>query len=474
MAEYLSSLDSTCATRLQEIASAKNAQQFGGAGDTTNCCEETVATIISRIEKNGDSAVRFFAEKWDGIVASTGTPQIEGSQILPLSLRLPNSEIERAAKMATSDELRALRIAARRIRTFHKQQGRQHGLAHYSLRERNGMRLDSRVKAISDVGLYVPGGHNSYPSSLLMTGIPARIAGVKRIAVATPLSQRNLSPLLAATLQLLEIDEVYPIGGAQAIAALALGTETIKAVDLIVGPGNAWVNAAKRQLFGRVGIDTIAGPSEVLIIADNTASPAWVAADLLAQAEHDMLANSILISDNENLIAGVNQSINKQLPLLPRKAIAEKSWYQNGLCLLVENLLNEAPTIIDLFAPEHVQIVARGARKIAKQINNAGAIFIGAYAPEALGDYIAGPNHVLPTARNARFASGLGVENFTKRTNIIEATDVACRALAPHAITLARAEGLEGHARSLQMRQLKSSESLCKKFSKRGNPARNE
>ena len=443
MVERLASSDSSFEERLREIAQTRREAQRKLSED----CHRQVAEIIAAIEAEGDKALRLFAKRWDGLNHDLNNGLGNGENS---SIRIANDDIARAAALVPELELRALRVAARRIKLFHKQQG----LRHYALRERNGMRLDARVQAISDVGLYVPGGRNCYPSSLLMTAIPARIANVARLVVTTPLaSGASLSPLLAAALQLLEIEEVYRIGGAQAIAALALGTESIKAVDLIVGPGNLWVNTAKQQLFGRVGIDTIAGASELLILADSTASPHWLAADLLAQAEHDPQARPLLISDEATIIDEVIYSLDRQLPLLARREIAEQSWHEQGLCLLVKDLTHEGVAIANILAPEHVQIIARKARSIAAQLRNVGAIFIGAYSPEAIGDYIAGPNHVLPTARAARFASGLGVETFTKRINIIEANYSAFSAIAPHAISLAQAEGLQGHARSLQIRQ---------------------
>ena len=440
MTKRLASSDSGFAERLREIALGRSEANSKPAKER----QRQVATIIAQIEGDGnnaggDKALRLFAQRWDGLDSAPNA-----------DIRITEAEIARAAAIAPEHELRALRTAARRIRVFHKQQG----LRRYALRERNGMRLDARVQPLSDVGLYIPGGRNCYPSSLLMAGIPARIANVSRLVVTTPLATNaSLSPLVAAALQLLEVEEVYRVGGAQAIAALALGTESIKAVDLIVGPGNAWVNEAKKQLFGRVGIDTIAAASELLILADDSASPHWLASDLLAQAEHDPQARPLLISNNAQVIDEVIYSLERQLPLLERSAIAEQSWREQGLCILVEDLAREGVDAVNILAPEHLQIVARSARSLAALVKNVGAIFIGAYSPEALGDYIAGPNHVLPTARAARFASALGVETFTKRVNIIEANYKAFSAIAPHAISLAQAEGLQGHANSLLIRQ---------------------
>ncbi len=434
MAEFLSTLDADFSTRLEAITKARC--RGGGA---PSCIEQT-AEIVARIEREGENAVRDFARRWDGL--SDADP-----------LRMETEAISEAAKRISPQEERALSVAHARIRTFHEH---QHASACHpsacDVREPSGMRLEARVSAIESVALYVPGGRHPYPSTLLMTGIPARLAGVRRLVVATPSTRRTLSPLLAAALRLLDIDEVYCLGGAQAIAALALGCESIPPVDLIAGPGNAWVNEAKRQLFGRVGIDTLAGPSEVLILADSSAEPAWLAADLIAQAEHDVDACAMLICNDEETIKATCEEVERQLALLPENSVAPSSWEKNGLCLLVEDLAQDAPPIVKRLAPEHAQVIARDARALARQIECAGCVFVGAYAPTALGDYVAGTNHVLPTAGAARFASGLNVETFTRRTTTVEASRSALSELAPHAVVLARAEGLEAHARSLEIR----------------------
>ena len=429
MVAFLSNLDGDFSPRLEAIVTARRL----GRGAASRI--EQTAQIIARIEREGESAVRDFARRWDGL--SDADP-----------LLLEAEAIGEAARRVSSDEERALRVAHARIRAFHKQQPESSYAAH----EASGMRLEARVSAIESVALYVPGARHPYPSTLLMTGIPARLAGVRRLVVATPTTRRTLSPLLAAALQMLEIDEIYCLGGAQAIAVLALGCEGISPVDLVVGPGNAWVTEAKRQLFGRVGIDTLAGPSEVLILADSSAQPAWIAADLLAQAEHDTDACASLLCDDEPLLNATLAEIQRHLARLPKDAVAASSWQKNGLCLLVEDLARDAPDIVKLLAPEHAQVMAREARSIARQLEGVGCVFVGDYAPTALGDYVAGTNHVLPTAGAARFASGLSVETFTRRTTVVEASCAAFSELAPHAVSLARAEGLEGHARSLEIR----------------------
>ncbi len=428
MVEFLSNRDADFSARLEAIRAARH--RGGGAteGAGAKSCIEQTAEIIARVERDGEKAVRDFAQRWDGL--SDADP-----------LRLDTGVIADAARRVAVEEEQALRMAHSRIQDFHKRQPD----TSYDMREPSGMRLQARVSAIEAVALYVPGGRHPYPSTLLMTGIPARLAGVRRLVVATPATRRTLSPLLAAALRLLDIDEVYSLGGAQAIAALALGCESVPPVDLIVGPGNAWVTEAKRQLFGRVGIDTLAGPSEVLIIADSSAEPAWIAADLLAQAEHDALACPMLVCDDERIAKATCEEIKRQG--------TQASWENNGLCVLVRDLAQDAPAIVKRLAPEHAQVIAKNAREIAHRLEGVGCVFIGAYAPTALGDYVAGTNHVLPTGGAARFASGLSVETFTRRTTIVEPSQSAFFELAPYAVSLARAEGLEAHARSLEIRE---------------------
>ena len=451
MAEFLSTLDADFSTRLEAIIAARQ-RGAGALSSEQKACIEQTAEVIARIEREGEKAVRDFAQRWDGL--GDADP-----------LRLETEEISEAAKRVSPDEERALRLAHARIQAFHERPVQAQKQLSYDMHEASGMRLGVRVSAIEEVALYVPGGRHPYPSTLLMTGVPARLAGVRRLVVATPsprraphraprrAPRRAFSPLLALALRLLDIDEVYSLGGAQAIATLALGCESIPRVDLIVGPGNAWVTEAKRQLFGRVGIDTLAGPSEVLILADSSATPAWIAADLIAQAEHDENAFSALLCCDEGTIKATLEEVRRQLALLPENSVASLSWEKNGLCLLVEDLERDAPALVKRLAPEHAQVIAKNARELAQKIEGAGCVFVGEYTPTALGDYVAGSNHVLPTAGAARFASGLSVETFTRRTTIVEASRSALSELAPHAVLLARAEGLEAHARSLEIRR---------------------
>jgi len=314
-----------------------------------------------------------------------------------------------------------------------------------------GVRLANRWRPIAAVGLYVPGGTAAYPSSVLMNAIPARVAGVERLAVAVPAPGGVLNPLVLAAAELVGIDEVYRVGGAQAVAAFAYGTATIAPVDKIVGPGNAYVAAAKRRVFGRVGIDLIAGPSEILVVADRHNDPQWIAADLLSQAEHDEAAQAILLTDDAAFADKVERAVDRHLARLPRAQIARVSWRAHGAILLVSDW-SEAPALIDRIAPEHLELALDEADALAERVHHAGAIFLGRQTPEAIGDYVAGPNHVLPTARSARFASGLGVLDFLKRSSIVRCNPASLAVLAPSAIRLAEAEGLDAHAFSLSIR----------------------
>ncbi len=314
-----------------------------------------------------------------------------------------------------------------------------------------GVELGWRWRPIDAVGLYVPGGAASYPSSVIMNAVPAKVAGCRRLAMVVPTPDGHVNPLVLAAARIAGVDEIYRVGGAQAIAALAYGTGTIAPVDKIVGPGNVYVAAAKRRVFGVVGIDMIAGPSEVVILADRGADPRFVAADLLAQAEHDEAAQSILITDNSNLARAVEAEVERQLVNLPRARIAGASWRNNGAVILCPSLMSALP-LVDRLAPEHLEIMALDAEALGDRIANAGAIFFGAHTPEAIGDYVGGSNHVLPTARSARFSSGLGVLDFMKRTSLLKCDARSLDALGPAAVTLGEAEGLEAHARSVAMR----------------------
>jgi histidinol dehydrogenase len=356
-------------------------------------------------------------------------------------------EIAAALAACARHTLDALAFARERIEAYHRRQRPQDDRFTDAL----GVELGARWTAIEAVGLYVPGGTAAYPSSVLMNAVPAKVAGVPRLVMVVPAPGGALSPLVLAAAKIAGVDEIYRVGGAQAIAALAYGTATIAPVAKIVGPGNAYVAAAKRVVFGKVGIDMIAGPSEVLILADGSGNADWIAADLLAQAEHDASAQAILITNDEGLAGAVEHAVERQVARLPREKVAGASWRDFGAIFLVRSL-EEAVPLIDAIAPEHLEIAAADAERLAGRIRNAGAIFIGAHTPEAIGDYVAGSNHVLPTARSARFASGLGVLDFMKRTSILKCGPEQLRALADAAITLGNAEGLDAHARSVAIR----------------------
>ncbi len=352
-----------------------------------------------------------------------------------------------AAKSCDARALDALKLARDRIEAYHVRQKPKDERFTDPL----GVELGSRWTPVEAAGLYVPGGTAAYPSSVLMNAVPAKVAGVPRLVMVVPAPDGKLNPLVLAAAQLAGVDEIYRVGGAQAVAALAYGTDTIKPVAKIVGPGNAYVAAAKRLVFGTVGIDMIAGPSEVLVIADKTGNADWIAADLLAQAEHDVSAQSILITDSAELAAQVEKAVAAQLKTLPRAETAGASWRDFGAIITV-GTLDEAVALTNALAPEHLELIASDADALAGKIRNAGAIFIGAHTPEAIGDYVAGSNHVLPTARSARFSSGLGVLDFMKRTSILKCGPDQLRALGEAAITLAEAEGLQAHARSVSIR----------------------
>jgi len=397
--------------------------------------EGTVRAIVADVAARGDRALKDYTLKFDKL------------DLDRVGVKVNAAEIAAAAGACSRDALDALELARARIETYHRRQVPQDDRFTDAL----GVELGSRWTAIEAVGLYVPGGTAAYPSSVLMNAVPAKVAGVPRIAMAVPAPAGELNPLVLAAAKLAGVDEIFRIGGAQAIAALAYGTATVAPVAKIVGPGNAYVAAAKRIVFGRVGIDMIAGPSEVLIVADGTGNPDWLAADLLAQAEHDASAQSILITDDAPLAGATQRAIEGQLRGLPRGKIAGASWRDFGAVILVPRL-DDAVPLIDAIAPEHLEIVAADAERLAGRIRNAGAIFIGAHTPEAIGDYVAGSNHVLPTARSARFSSGLGVLDFMKRTSILKCGPDQLRALGGAAITLGNAEGLQAHARSVAIR----------------------
>lgn len=397
--------------------------------------DRTVAAILADMRQRGDAALAEYSLRFDRV------------DITARGIRISDDEIAAATAACSADDLAALDLAAQRIRFFHEKQKPQDTLFEDSL----GVKLGWRWSAIAAVGLYVPGGSASYPSSVLMNAIPAKVAGVPRLVMVVPTPDGKISPLVLAAAQRGGVDEIYRIGGAQAVAALAYGTETIRPVFKIVGPGNAYVAAAKRQVFGTVGIDMIAGPSEVVIVADETARPDFVAADLLAQAEHDEAAQSILITDSPALAHAVEAEVERQLLLLPRAKIARASWQGNGAIIITRDL-DEAASLADRLAAEHLEIITRDPEAISAKIRDAGAIFLGPHTPEAIGDYVGGSNHVLPTARSARFASGLGVLDFMKRTSVLRCAPEQLRALGPAAVTLGHAEGLHAHARSVSIR----------------------
>ncbi|MBC7580512.1 MAG: histidinol dehydrogenase, partial [Tardiphaga sp.] len=362
-------------------------------------------------------------------------------------LRITPAEVEAAVAACGRETIGALKFPSDRIELFHRRQLPKDDRFTDAL----GVELGWRWSAIEAVGLYVPGGTAAYPSSGLMDAVPARVAGVGRVGVGVPSPDGKLNPLVLAAAHLGGVSEIYRVGGAQAVAALAYGTETIAPVAKIVGPGNAYVAAAKRQVFGRVGIDMIAGPSEMLVIADHTGNADWIAADLLAQAEHDANAQSILITDSQALADDVVRAVEAQLATLSRAEIARKSWTDYGAIIMVQTL-DEAVTLANSIAAEHLEIMTADPEALSLRIRNAGAIFLGPHTPEAIGDYVGGSNHVLPTARSARFSSGLGVLDFMKRTSILKCGPDQLRALGPAAMTLGRAEGLDAHARSVGLR----------------------
>lgn len=394
-----------------------------------------VATIIADVRARGDVALIDLSKKYDHI------------DLAERGIRVTSAEVDAAVAACSQETLAALRLASDRIAEHHKRQLP----ADDRYRDALGVEMGHRWTAVESVGLYVPGGLASYPSSVLMNAVPARVAGVPRVVMVVPSPRGELNPLVLAAARLAGVEEIYRVGGAQAVAALAYGTETIAPVAKIVGPGNAWVAAAKRLVFGTVGIDSIAGPSEVLIVADRDNNPEWLAADLLAQAEHDTAAQSILMTDDEPLGRAVLAAVERQLAVLPRGNIAGESWNVFGAVVKLRSL-DEAPALADRIAAEHLEISTHEPEALAARIRNAGAIFLGHHTPEAIGDYVAGSNHVLPTARSARFSSGLGVLDFMKRTSILKLDPAALAALAPAAMTLARSEGLEAHRRSVEIR----------------------
>lgn len=397
--------------------------------------DDAVAAIIDDVATHGDAALIEFTKRFDRVA------------LTPATLRLSAAEIAEMAGRAPAETVAALRFAAERIEDFHRRQLP----AAIDYTDALGVRLGMRWQPVAAAGLYVPGGTAAYPSSVLMNAIPAKVAGVERLVMVVPAPDGAIDPLVIAAARLAGVSEIYRIGGAQAVAAIAYGTASIAPVDKIVGPGNAYVAAAKRRVFGRVGIDMIAGPSEILVVADRDNDPVWIAADLLSQCEHDTAAQAILITDDQSFASEVTAAVERHLKALPRAEIARESWHANGAILVVSSW-TEAPALIDRIAPEHLELAVARPDRLATQVRHAGAIFLGRHTPEAIGDYVAGPNHVLPTSRSARFASGLGVLDFMKRTTIVGCDPASFAGLAPAAIRLAEAEGLEAHALSLSLR----------------------
>jgi histidinol dehydrogenase len=403
--------------------------------ETDQDINDAVAAIIDNVKTNGDQALIDYTQRFDRFEVTAAT------------MRISSEEIEAGFAACDPDTLAALNEARVRIEDFHKRQLPED--LRYT--DEAGVSLGYKWTAVEAAGLYVPGGLAAYPSSLLMNAIPARVAGVGRVMITVPTPDGSLNPLVLAAAKICEIDEIYRVGGAQAVAAMAYGTESIASVNKIVGPGNAYVATAKRQVYGQVGIDSIAGPSEILVVADAGNDPAWIAADLLSQAEHDPVAQSILITDDSDFAEAVELAIESHLKQLAKADIASASWRDFGAVIVVSTL-DQALPLVNALAPEHLEIATDNAEELAAKIRNAGAIFIGRHTPEAIGDYVAGPNHVLPTARSARFSSGLGVLDFMKRTSLISCDSDSLGRIGPAAVTLAEAEGLDAHALSVSIR----------------------
>ena len=427
MARRLNASDASFAADFEKLLYAKREEEEDVA--------QVVKTIIADIRKRGDAALVELTNRFDKADVTTQT------------LKLTAQEIDAALAQVTKEQFAAIEIAATRIEAYHRRQIP----ADDRFTDETGAVLGWRWTSVDSVGLYVPGGTASYPSSVLMNAIPAKVAGVARIVMVTPASGGRINPLVMAAARRAGVTDIYRIGGAQAVAALAYGTQSLKAVDKIVGPGNAYVAAAKREVFGQVGIDSVAGPSEILVIADGANDPEWIAADLLSQAEHDASSQSILITDDAAFADAVAEAAERQIAILPRKDIASKSWNDYGGIIVVKALDDAAP-LADAFAPEHLEIATADPEGFSQKVRHAGAIFLGRYTPEAMGDYIAGPNHVLPTSRTARFSSGLSVLDFMKRTTLLGLDAKSIAAIGPDALVLAEAEGLDAHARSIAAR----------------------
>ncbi|WP_150524278.1 histidinol dehydrogenase [Roseibium sediminis] len=415
---------------------ARFAELLASKREVSEDVDQVVRTILEDVRHRGDTAVVEYTARFDRLTVEKMS-----------ELKVSQAEIEAAVGQVPQDVLDALQLAHDRIASHHKRQLPKDDRYVDAV----GVELGSKWTAVESVGLYVPGGLASYPSSVLMNAVPAKVAGVERIAMVVPSPDGVLNPQVLAAAKIAGITEIYRIGGAQAVAALAYGTETIAPVAKIVGPGNAFVAAAKRRVFGTVGIDMIAGPSEVLVVADGENNPDWLAADLLAQAEHDPVAQSILITDTPSLAADVEKAVERQLTTLPKEEVARASWTDFGAVILVNSLEGALP-LINRIAAEHLELAVEDPDAMLEKVRNAGSVFLGRHTPEAIGDYVGGCNHVLPTARSARFSSGLSVLDFVKRTSILKCTPEALRELGPAAITLGEAEGLSAHARSVSIR----------------------
>ncbi|WP_321338537.1 histidinol dehydrogenase [Breoghania sp.] len=427
MAIRLTTADEDFESRFADLLAAKR--------EVSQDVDDTVRAIIKDVRARGDAAVIEYTHRFDRLDLST------------TGMAVSADEVDAAIAAVDPETMDALKLARDRIQSHHARQLP----ADDRYTDAIGVELGSKWTAVASVGLYVPGGTASYPSSVLMNAVPAKVAGVERIVMVVPSPDGALNPLVLAAARLAGVSEIYRIGGAQAVAALAYGTEIIAPVAKIVGPGNAYVAAAKRQVFGTVGIDMIAGPSEVLVVADGENDPDWLAIDLLAQAEHDASAQSVLITDNAKLADAVEAAVERQLATLPRRDIASASWRDFGATIVVGSLQETVP-LIDRFAPEHLELAVEDPESLLDQVRNAGAVFLGRYTPEAVGDYVGGSNHVLPTARSARFSSGLSVLDFVKRTSILKCDPQTLRMIGPAAMRLADAEGLDAHGRSIGLR----------------------
>jgi len=405
--------------------------------------DQIVLRILEHIEREGDAALLHYTQQFDRLAVNRVS-----------DLEITSADLAAAYQSLAQDQASALRAAAERVRAYHERQKVETGCHSWEYTESNGTRLGQKITPLDRVGIYVPGGKAAYPSSVLMNAIPAKVAGVGEIVMVVPTPNGARNPLVLAAAHLAGVDRVFTIGGAQAVGALAYGTQTVPAVDKIVGPGNAYVASAKRRVFGRVGIDMIAGPSEILVLCDGSTDPDWIAMDLFSQAEHDELAQSILLCPDASFIDLVDASIQKLLPQMPREKVIRASLQNRALLIEVDDMA-QACQIANLIAAEHLEICANNPDQWAAQIRHAGAIFMGSYTSESLGDYCAGPNHVLPTARTARFSSPLGVYDFIKRSSLIEVSEAGAQTLGPIASTLAHGEGLQAHARAAEMRLTK-------------------